>query len=286
MTQWSVFLASYVKQHPKKDYRTCQKEASVEYRKLQNSKPKTRKQRGKGEDEPQRIESEVPDPPLAPPEPSAPKKAKKDAISDAIVTEKKSTGSFSIENIALPSYIKDFIRHEANTRIKSVGVCRRPINKMGKFLIDIVSKGTVPKNMKKLGYDDLFHLYVVIELEDGYKYKLEKNHRIGVSKYKPEKSDCLEPQNTLSKNITVSSLFEGARNDANGWEKLIGYLPENRMCQTFVMNVLRGSGLATKEYSKFVQQNTKEVLKDSKITRDLIGLTISTYGIVSGLFYN
>ena len=273
---WVTHVAEFRKSNPELTY----KEALIRAKSTYTPAKRTRKQRGKGQEEPP-VEIEIPqeeDPVLY-----EKTRQKRDAYSDEIVDKKESdfklTGGFDL----LPSYAKRFIKYNEDVKIKAYTVCRVPVAKVYKEIMSLLSNGKVQENMDKYGYDDIFHLYLVIELTDGYKYVIERNERVSIEAFTDGKDECLPWKNC---SVTVGELFTKAEKKAGGWSSLIRYHPVTNNCQSFVNLMLTANNLMTPKIKKFVMQDTTNVFKDIPKVKDLIVKGFLTFAFLKGIFFN
>lgn len=75
----------------------------------------------------------------------------------------------------VPPKFRDTLSKYHDETIKKLIIRRQPIQKGVKTLVDILSLGKLSKNQKKLHYDDLYHLSMIIVLSSGKLLLLEKN---------------------------------------------------------------------------------------------------------------
>lgn len=166
-----------------------------------------------------------------------------------------------------------------NMEIKDVKVCRRPISdKIGKLL-------KVFQNKEKVPFDTLFHLFLVLTLENGKQISVEKNADINIQEFKPKKiEECRSIKNQPNK--TINLLLENTRAKI-GDENFFEYDALNRNCQIYIRDLL-----VTNHYKldadlqDFILQNVegivpKTVEKIAKVFTDFanrVGLVIEGKG--------
>ena len=94
-----------------------------------------------------------------------------------------------------PPQVREFQRNHGDLPILSFTICKSPIKKTFDTILNIVSFGTWASAKAKYSYDDLFHLYMVVELVGGIIARIEKNQVIimtSVPDFKPpDKTLCL-----------------------------------------------------------------------------------------------
>ena len=247
---------------------------------MQKKTKKQRKQLGKGQEEPPE-EIEIPqeeDPVLF-----DITRQKRDAYSDQLVVKQESnfklTGAFDL----LPDFAKKFIKHNQNIKIVKYNVCRVPVSDTYKSIMSILSSGKVEENMDQFGFDDLYHLYLVIELSDGFKYVIERNERINIKRFIEGKGKCMTWREC---DVTVGELFERTVKKVKGWENLLKYDPVTNNCQNFVIAMLESNGLLTPKIKAFVKQDTSSIFQNIPKIRNLISNGILSIAILKGIFFN
>lgn len=89
-----------------------------------------------------------------------------------------------------PRILNDLLRKYGQLNIQKIEICRKPIVNAFRKILNFVTLGKLNREMSKLGYDDLFHLYMVVYLSDGSIWSLEKNQRVNVTKGKISGGEC------------------------------------------------------------------------------------------------
>ena len=153
-----------------------------------------------------------------------------------------------------PKQVKEFITKYGNQTIKAVKICRKPIIKQIRWLYEHVASKSLAKVKKQYSYDDIFHLFLILYLENGATIRYEKNERVGITYnyVEEEKVDCTEKIN-VPKIITVEEMI-------NEYEKLGSwrYDAETSNCQYFVRDNCHILGIF--QFDHFIKQNLEKVL--------------------------
>jgi hypothetical protein len=121
-------------------------------------------------------------------------------------------------------------------------VCRKPIIKPVHKLLDAVSLGGFSRRQKKLGYDDVFHSYLLVTTADGKQVKIEKNHVVETQAAKASDFNNQRFDIPLrGQSLTVKQMIEKASqgNEANFYK----YKGGSNNCQKFVAEVVEKNGL-------------------------------------------
>jgi len=163
---------------------------------------------------------------------------------------------------AIPPKVANFLKSNGEDKITSLEVARVPIWKTLDLALDIMSGGEFGKVKKKLNYDKMFHLYVIVN----GKWILEKNELFNVKPYSSSKDEEKINVN-VNKDITISDFLKKA---SEGNEKSFyrDYDAFKSNCQDMVLRLLRSNGLLTNEISSFVKQPIEEIAKEIKPTTE------------------
>lgn len=160
-----------------------------------------------------------------------------------------------------PNNIKNLIEKYGNHNIVKISVCRQPIEKINKILLNISTFGQLSSKLKDMNYDDVFHLYINIVLDNGLKFGMEKNEVVYILRggIKPlETTDCKDINGL---NIKVSTFFENG--EKRGGKNFYRYNFQTDNCQKWVNDLLVSNGI--KYLSNFVLQKIDQILKDKDL---------------------
>lgn len=165
-----------------------------------------------------------------------------------------------------PPKVRHFIETHGDSTITYVEVARHPIKSIISRVINAASLGRVAKKMKERNIDKLRHLYAVLEIVSpttGEKslWLTEKDEVIKVAqataKDYPRKGQETLVLGSPKNSITVSKLFETlVAEDPN--INIYDALSAN--CQMYVEHILKILGLWNADVSKFVKQNTNQLV--------------------------
>lgn len=164
--------------------------------------------------------------------------------------------------------LSEFFDKHKDQKIVSMKACRIPVNSVITSLLNAISLGHLSRKQKELGYDKLFHLYLIFTLDDGSEWLTEKNEIVQVkpaSSINIKNGEC-KTIGSIPKNLT----FRDFLNDAfiyykNHYEKKTGinfweYHPTLSNCQRYVISLINGSKLGSPEIEKFVLQDASTLL--------------------------
>ena len=159
--------------------------------------------------------------------------------------------------------IKKILEKYGNDSILSIRIGRRPINKLVEKAFNIISLGKWNELRKEYYYDKLFHLFLIITLQDGTKLSFEKNDIVNMNENDSRCSengvDCIEieyPQNSINVNDLIRKPLGRI-----GKKNYFIYDPFQLNCQIFIKSVLETFGLYDKKTHNFVYQDLQEIIK-------------------------
>lgn len=183
-----------------------------------------------------------------------------------------------------PPFFRKFKKQNGNEQIVSIRVCKNPIEKTFDTILNLISLGQFKKNKNKLNYDNMFHLYLLLEFESGALVRLEKNQVMNIG-YENNKNIAVCEDVALNhKLVTINSLLDNAL--SNIGDEFFLYNGQNNNCQIFVRNVLKYSDLLTPFLNKFVMQDTNKIIGQlPALTKKVIKGTTDFAGIMDVLIY-
>ena len=210
-----------------------------------------------------------------------PRKSYKQIIT-ALVKRHPQTGRGIWQNIKaalkgprqnFPPSVRSWIAKVGGERIVKMEVRRVPIIKVIDRAINLITQGDFDAKKAALGYDNMFHLFAVMWLQNGSVFKIEKNHVVMVTSGEPSGGDAKSVN--MSKSVTVQQLMDGAVKYRG--KELFVYDAVHANCQDFVSSLLRGSGLMTSELNSFINQDAEAVIDKkwhpvAKAVTDLAGI--------------
>jgi hypothetical protein len=150
---------------------------------------------------------------------------------------------------SMSRYLKPPIGDEP---ILSLRVGRVPLSRVTSTVLNLVTLGGWERAKQKLGYDNVFHLYLVIN----DKYRLERNHVTTMYSYsKPsDEQSIIIP---LPQEITVSELLN--KTAAQVGPELQRYSGSSNNCQDFVIQVLSSNNLLSESARTFIKQDIESI---------------------------
>jgi hypothetical protein len=164
-----------------------------------------------------------------------------------------------------------YLYQNGNIKITKLVIVRSPIEKSLQYVANLVTIGGWNNVKKNLGYDDIFHLGLVFELENGKKGILEKNHVIQINKADLKKKYEYCPIN-YEYDLTLNKLMENTIPLYKNLKEFYGYNGKTNNCQRFILSVLMGNHLLGTTMSDFILQNSKNILERNGILEGLLNI--------------
>lgn len=157
----------------------------------------------------------------------------------------------------IPKSVTNWLKKNGDKKIISMKIGRTPVMKYVDILLNIITAGKYNKIKSKIGYDNFFHLYMILELEDSKKYILEKNQTIKISDFEErKKSESISVK--IPENLNVDILFEKTYKKY-GRNRINIYNALSTNCQRFLLDILTANKLLTVTNKNFIQQNVREL---------------------------
>jgi len=159
-----------------------------------------------------------------------------------------------------PYRVQRFIDENKDKTIESMTLYRSPITSIIKKLLYVLSLGRIStEELKRIGYDDLFHLYMIVQFSDDTRAILEKNQNINVSDDIRTRGEGAESLSVpLSTRPTLGEVLEKTQRRMG--RRYFHYDFKTNNCQDWLDSLLRANGLATPDTTAFIKQNVGELL--------------------------
>jgi hypothetical protein len=152
--------------------------------------------------------------------------------------------------------------------IKSMEAVRTPIMDVINKTLNVLSFGMLNKLKSKYGYDKLFHLSIIVVLEDDTKLVIEKLEKISISKFTNSVIKSNSETQKVDMKLKRLSLFDFLNNTRRKLtpSQFFGYdgtgkSGKTNNCQDFIINLLKYSGLENTEIYNFVKQELDQLLQ-------------------------
>lgn len=180
----------------------------------------------------------------------------------------KQTGNLLIQGSNdYPPNVKQILSQYGPQIIKSITLKRTPVDKVLTGALSLFSFGKFGEKFEK-SFDELFHLFMEIELQSGTRLLLEKNARINMELNPRGRPDTqVKAVQSIPQNLSVYQLLETTKRRMGS--QFFQYDARNNNCQDFLLNVLQANGIGDQSDYLFIKQDTKKLFKGMPILSGL-----------------
>jgi hypothetical protein len=153
--------------------------------------------------------------------------------------------------------LKDMIKKYGDKAITSASVQRAPIDKAIRVVADVLTSGKFSKTAGDLEYDDVYHLSLILTLDNGKIISYEKNDVVVIKENPQIKGEQMAVN---LKNITLANFINNTI-QAIGEEKFYLYTAEEFNCQHFIHAHLKVNKALTPALNTFIMQDAISLLQ-------------------------
>lgn len=178
--------------------------------------------------------------------------------------KKKTAGRIIGAKLSFSNKITKILDKYGNQKIRSIYIGRRPINSLVEKAFNIISLGKWSKLRNQYYYDKLFHLFLIIQMDDDTVISFEKNSIVTMTeddvRCSTKDTECVKldyPTDSITLDDLVRKPLERI-----GKEKYFIYDPFKQNCQIFIRAVLETFGLYNKKVDDFVYQDITDIVKE------------------------
>lgn len=152
---------------------------------------------------------------------------------------------------------RKIIKMYGDKKIKEIKIVRQPIQSFINTAFNALTFGQFQKKLEKLEYDKLFHLRMILTLEDNTQIQLEKNEVINIQLKIDKVKGQEEISVPLNKELTFNQLLEGGKEILK--DKYFSYRAFGNNCQDYQIALLKGSDLLNDQLQNFIKQDVEEL---------------------------
>ena len=182
----------------------------------------------------------------------------------------------------LPPSMQKVLDQYGDNSVVALTIGRNPLHTALTGALDAMSFGQFSKNNP---YDKLFHLQVVVKLDDGRQLTFEKTQSPSLWVGAPSSKDLQWCPVTLPHELTLHDLVMNTYHHM-GNSKFNGYSSKENNCQYFVMAILDGNHLNNHSYTEFTKQDTYQLFEGldglRKITNTVTDLAGAADAVMQG----
>lgn len=190
----------------------------------------------------------------------------------------KAVASVTSKPTRVSAKVRTLLSKMGDIPITSAEIVRSPVQSVVQQAINFVSGGEFKKAIADKPYDDIFHLMIILTLEDGKKYSLEKNAIITLRPTKGRSGESSPV--SVPAGLTLNKALEKTQ-EAMG-EAFATYSARDNNCQDFILAFLKANGMGDQKDYAFVKQDVKSLFGKTSFLRKFtntvtdIGAKVST----------
>jgi len=175
----------------------------------------------------------------------------------------EAVSSITAKPTKVSAKVRGILKTMGDKTIVSAEVVRSPVQSIVQQAINFVSGGEFKKAIADKPYDDIFHLMIVLTLEDGKKYSLEKNAIITLRPTKGRSGESSPV--SVPAGLTLNKALEKTA-EAMG-DAYATYSARDNNCQDFILAFLKSNGMGDQADYTFVKQDVKTLFGKTDFLR-------------------
>jgi hypothetical protein len=182
----------------------------------------------------------------------------------------------------LPPSVRNLLDKKGDKIIKSISIGRTPVQSILTGALSAFSGGKFGKRIYK-NFDELFHLYIKITLDDNNIYALEKNAVISLTKYQYRNNEEVEPVYNIPSGLTLNKMLENTKNYMGS--NFLSYSAVNNNCQDFIVAVFKSNNIGDAKNIEFIKQDTEKLFKKLPVLQKIANFTTDLGAKVDEIAY-
>lgn len=161
-----------------------------------------------------------------------------------------------------PPHFREFMIKNGALKIVSLKACREPVQQVVQQMLSLMTLGKWDEEKHKYNYDTMYHVYLLLNMNNGRQVLIEKNQVLNITFYDEDpRSQNQKACVDLPTPTTPIPLLEFFNNAANAvGDSIYLYSGKDNNCQVFLYNLLKYNNLLTNEFKDFIMQNTQDMV--------------------------
>ena len=188
----------------------------------------------------------------------------------------------------VPKLVQEVLNKNGSSIIKQITIYRNPVQTLYTTILNVLTLGDFLNEAKKKGYDNLFHLFMTVRLDNGNTLLLERNARVNIVEVKSpiiiKEGGYILPVK-LKKNVSLNNfLTNGEKANSSSIPFYVYHAVKNN-CQRFINDLLVGNDLITPDLETFVLQDIETLIKSpllNTLTKGLTNVANITQNVIAG----
>ena len=179
--------------------------------------------------------------------------------------------------------VRDILSKYGDKPIQKMSIIRAPVPSLLTGALSALSLGKFGENLSNSPYDTLFHLSLIMTIENK-KIILEKNEVINMDVNPKITKDTQTKEVPIPIGLTLDTLLDNAKKSMGG--KFFSYSARDNNCQDFILAILNSNNIGNEEDRNFVKQDTKSLFDNlptlRKISNSITDLGAKVNHITAG----
>lgn len=170
--------------------------------------------------------------------------------------------------------VREILRNHGNKQINKITIGRTPVSEVLTKVLSTASSN-FKENLNNMPYDELFHLFILVELEGGTNVRLEKNEVINADLIQKLTHDTeLKEVSNIPNDLTLNNMLLNTKNLMGNL--FFKYSARDNNCQDFILAIFDGSKIGNNEDRLFIKQDTKQLFNNTGFLRKFANTVTET----------
>jgi hypothetical protein len=189
-----------------------------------------------------------------------------------------------------PPKSREVIFYYGNEKIKDMKLVRTEISPVifntVNLLTEYTTGGKFQERFKKMPYDKLYHLALIVTTQEGSVIKIEKNEVLNIE-LNPTISPNAEIKQittNVPRDLTISIMLYKAQSRMGG-KRYFSYNAHTNNCQDYILNILEANNIGDESDYAFIKQDIDALFKGFEGTSNFLSLLTSIASIANRLIY-
>ena len=179
---------------------------------------------------------------------------------------------------------QNWINKNKNNTVRTLTIRRAPIAKGLTLAFDLITAGKWSPGVKAAGYDNMYHLSMVITNQDGKPSQLEKLANLNYTDTVTEQPDTVYRNISVPSGIIIGEML-AKTHAAMGDDKYFKYDAFSYNCQNFIYNLLKANGMGTQADYDWLLQPISVLLANQPGFLPGLAKTVTNIGAIWGTLF-
>jgi len=164
--------------------------------------------------------------------------------------------------------VRNILERYGNDIVRGIRIKRTPVPALFTHILGSVSK-PFAHNLSNAPFDELYHLFIGVSLDDGSIISIEKNEVINMDinpQTRPETEELIVIP--IPPNMSILSMMEATHKYMG--KSFFTYSAKRNNCQDFILAIFDANGIGDEDDRAFIKQDTRQLFNN---TGALSGIT-------------